>query len=147
MKKLTYYIQQHDAYEAFYEYKADAVGADEFYARQLCHYFIVRGTQYELVANEMAGDEEVLILKQQGRNLSGEDERDFRGQGIFIEFRSPKERENFRLYARMPVSTHYDVLRYLLKDVVDIEGIGQKRVTSTEIDEDRGVYVLYVEAM
>ncbi|MGE7021601.1 RNA helicase [Solibacillus cecembensis] len=120
------------------------VGLDEFYARQLCTYFIVRGTQYELISNEMDGNMEVLVLKEIGRNLSGEDERNFREQGIHIEFRSPNERENYRLLLRIPCETHIEVIRYLLKNVVDIPEIGQMLVTSTEIDEDRGVYVIYV---
>ncbi|MEG0384841.1 MAG: RNA helicase [Solibacillus sp.] len=120
------------------------VGLDEFYARQLCTYFIMRGTQYELISNEMDGNVEVLVLKEIGRNLSGEDERNFREQGIHIEFRSPNERENYRLLLRIPCETHIEVIRYLLKDVVDIPEIGQMLVTSTEIDEDRGVYVIYV---
>ncbi|MCS1382438.1 hypothetical protein NXZ75_09540 [Lysinibacillus sphaericus] len=45
---------------------------------------------------------------------------------------------------RIPCETHTEVIRYLLKNVVDIPNIGQMLVTSTEIDEDRGVYVIYV---
>ncbi|MGN7117685.1 RNA helicase [Lysinibacillus odysseyi] len=104
----------------------------------------MRGTQYELISNEMEEDMEVLVLKEIGRNLSGEDERSFRGHGIHLEFRRPDERENYRLLSRIPCETHFEVIRYLLKDVVDVPGIGQMLVTSTEIDEDRGVYVIYV---
>ena len=117
---------------------------DEFYARQLCTYFIMRGTQYELLSSEMEGDTEVLVLKEIGRNISGEDERSFRERGIQIEFRSPHEHENYRLLVRISCGTHFEVIRYLVKDVVDVPGIGQMLVTSTEIDEDRGVYVIYV---
>ncbi|MFJ8264022.1 RNA helicase [Rummeliibacillus sp. NPDC094406] len=146
MKQLTYYIDKgNDYYEPFYEYDIPNVGIDEFYARQLCTYFIIRGTQYELTSNEMDGENDILVIKEIGRNLPGEDEKSFRGEGIHIEFRSPHERENFRLFSRISSISHFDVLRFLLKDVVDIPGIGQKLVTSTEIDEDRGVYVIYVK--
>ena len=104
----------------------------------------MRGTQFELISNEMEGDVEVLVLKEMGSNLLGEDEQSFRGRGIQIEFRSPEERENYRLLARIPCETHFEVIRYLLKDVVDVPGFGRMLVTSTEIDEDRGVYVVYV---
>ena len=145
MKKLIYYIDKGNGhYEPFYEYTAAQVGLDEFYARQLCTYFIMRGTQFELISNEMEGDVEVLVCKEMGRNLSGEDEQSFRGRGIQIEFRSPNERENYRLLSRIPCETHFEVIRYLLKDVVDVPERGQMLVTSTEIDEDRGVYVVYV---
>ena len=146
MKQLIYYIDKgHGHYDPFYEYMITNVGADEFYARQLCTYFIMRGTQYELISNEMDGDQEILIIKEMGRNLSGEDERSFRGDGIHVEFRSPNERENYRLFSRIPCDSHFNVLRFLLKDIVDVPGIGQMVVTSKEIDEDRGVYVIYVK--
>ncbi|WP_332650446.1 RNA helicase [Lysinibacillus sp. 54212] len=145
MKRLIYYIDKGNGlYEPFYEYSIPNIGVDECYARQLCTYFIMKGTQFELTANEMDGDQEILVVKELGRNLSGEDERSFRGEGIQVEFRSPNERENYRLYSRISCRSHFDVLRFLLKDVVDVPGIGQRLVTSTEIDEDRGVYVIYV---
>ena len=146
MKQLTYYLDKGiGQYEPFYQYSLPSIGIDEYYARQLCTYFIVRGTQYELISNEMAGEEEILVVKEIGRNLQGEKETNYRGQGIHIEFRNPELRENYRLVCCIPCDTHYEVLRYLLKDVVDIPGIGQMLVTSTEVDEDRGVYVMYVE--
>ena len=145
MKQLIYYIDKGNGhFEPFYEYMISDVGADEFYARQLCTYFIMKGTQYELVSNEMDGEQEILVIKEMGRNLSGEDERSFRGKGIHVEFRSPNERQNYRLYARIPCDAHFDVLRFLLKDIVDVPEYGQMLVTSKEIDEDRGVYVIYV---
>ena len=145
MKQLIYYIDKGNGhFEPFYEYMISDVGADEFYARQLCTYFIMKGTQYELVSNEMDGEQEILVIKEMGRNLSGEDERSFRGKGIHVEFRSPNERQNYRLYARIPCDAHFDVLRFLLKDIVDVPQYGQMLVTSKEIDEDRGVYVIYV---
>jgi hypothetical protein len=148
MKKLTYFI--HDGkgnYEPFYEYSIPNVGLDEFYARQLCTYFIIKGTQYELVSNEMAGDEEILVLEERGKNNSVLDEKNYRGKGIHVEFRRYRESENYRLITAVPCRTHLDVIRYLLKDIIDIPDSGQMAVTSTEVDEDRGVYVLYVKAI
>lgn len=148
MKQLTYYLDRgNDQFEPFYQYNLPTVGVDECYARQLCTYFIVRGTQYELISTEMVVEEEILIVKETGRNLQGEKETNYRGRGIHIEFRNPELRENYRLLSCIPCDTHYDVLRYLLKDIVDVPGIGQMIVTSTEIDEDRGVYVIYVKEL
>lgn len=146
MNKLTYFI--HDGkgnYEPFYEYPLSKVGIDEIYARQLCTYFIIKGSQYELISNEMDGDEEILVLEDRGRNNAVVDEKAYRGHGIHVEFRRFKESENYKLIAAVPCKTHLDVIRYLLKDVTDVPGFGQMAVTSTEIDEDRGVYVLYVK--
>ncbi|EFV78670.1 RNA helicase [Cytobacillus pseudoceanisediminis] len=146
MKKLTYYIDKGKGeYEPFYEYSAQSVGIDELYARQLCTYFIMRGQQYELISNEMDGEEEILVIKDIGRNPHVLDEKVFRGKGLNIEIRRYREMENYKLLSIIPCQTHFDIIRYLLKDIVDIPGIGQKQVTSTEIDEDRGVYVLYIK--
>lgn len=146
MKKLTYFI--HDGkggYEPLYEYTTATVGIDEFYARQLCTYFVIKGNQYELVSNEMNGEEEILVLEDRGRNNSVIDEKNYRGLGIHVEFRRYSEFENYKLLSTVPCQTHLDVIRYLLKDITDVPEIGQMLVTSTEIDEDRGVYVLYVK--
>lgn len=146
MKKLTYFL--HDGkgnYEALYEYSASLVGIDELYSRQLCTYFIIKGSQYELIANEMNGEEDILVLEDRGRNNAVVDEIGFRGKGIHVEFRRFKESENYKLLSSIPCNTHFEVIRYLLKDVTDVPGFGQMAVTSTEIDEDRGVYVLYVK--
>ncbi len=146
MKKLTYFIHDgKDGYEPLYEYTSSSVGIDEFYARQLCTYFVIKGSQYELVSNEMNGEDEILVLEDRGRNNSVIDEKNYRGLGIHVEFRRHLESENYKLLSTVPCQTHLDVIRYLLKDVTDIPEIGQMEVTSTEIDEDRGVYVLYVK--
>jgi hypothetical protein len=148
LKKLTYYIDQgNGTYKPFYEYKAPDVGIDEFYARQLCTYFIMRGTQYELLANEMEGDEDVLVLKEIGRNYPALDEENFHGKGLYIEFRSHDERENYKKLVLLAVNTHFEIIRYLLKDIVDVPGQGLMETTSTEIDEDRSVYVIYVKPL
>lgn len=144
MERLIYYLHKGEQYEPFIEYSAETVGRDEFYARQLCHYFIYRGTQYELFSNELENELDVIVVKEIGRNRSGEDERSFRGQGIHLEFRRPDERANYPLLLRISCETHFDVIRYLLKHVVTLPDVGQMLVTSTEIDEDRGVYVMYV---
>ncbi|MER2190402.1 MAG: RNA helicase [Solibacillus sp.] len=142
MKKLIYYIEKVGYMEPFYEYDANDVGADEFYARQLCTYFIMQGKQYERLSNEMEAGAEVVVLKELGSNVRGEGEQSFRGQGIHIEFRSAHA--GYPLVDRISCATHFDVMRYLLKDIVEVPSVGQMLVTSTEIDEDRGVYVMYV---
>jgi hypothetical protein len=146
MKKLTYYIDKgNDEYEPFFEYTVPEVGIDELYARQLCTYFIMRGKQYELLSNEMNGEEDQLMLREMGSNPNTTDERGYHGKGLHIEIRRFREEEDYKLLALVPCQNHFEVIRYLLKDVADVPDIGQKLVTSTEIDEDRGVYVLYVK--
>jgi len=146
VKKLTYYIDHGNGeYEPYYEYSIPVVGIDEMYARQLCTYFIIGDRQYELISNEMMGEEDILVIKEIGQNPKGSEEKEFHRKGLYIEIRSYREEENFHLLSLMPFISHFDIIRYLLKDIVDVPGYGQREVTSTEIDEDRGVYVLYVK--
>ncbi|WML43902.1 RNA helicase [Neobacillus sp. PS3-40] len=148
MKKLTYFIDKGNGdYEPFYEYTVPSVGVDELYARQLCTYFIMRGRQYQLVSNEMEGEDDILVLQEIGRNVTSANEFGFRGKGLHIEIRKFREEENYKRLALIPCKTHFDIIRYLLKDVVDVPGSGQMMMTSTEIDEDRGVYVIYVKEL
>lgn len=148
MRKLIYFLDEgNGVYTPFYEYAVPAVGMDEIYARHLCTYFIIRGRQYELVSNEMDGDEDILVLKEIGRNVTVPDETGFRGKGLHIEIRRFKEEEKYRRLAIIPCNTHFDIIRYLLKDIVEVPGAGQMRMASTEIDEDRGVYVVYVKGL
>ncbi|WP_318504802.1 RNA helicase [Bacillus sp. T3] len=146
MHKLTYFIDQGNGeYQPFYEYEVPFVGEDEFYARQLCTYFIVKGMQYQLISNEMRGSEEILALEEMGPNNPLPDEQIYRSKGLHLEFRSSLPEENYRLLHVTPCETHFEVIRYLLKDIVDIPLLGQFYTTSTEIDEDRGTYVIYVK--
>jgi hypothetical protein len=148
MKKLIYYIDKGNGeYDPFYEYTVPTVGIDEFYARQLCTYFIMRGRQYQLISNEMEGDEDILVLQEIGPNETIAEEVDYRGKGLHIEIRHFRKEENYKRLAVIPCETHFDIIRYLLKDVVDVPGIGQMLMTSTEIDEDRAVYVIYVKKL
>jgi hypothetical protein len=146
LKKLIYYLKDRNGkYRPLYEYNVSEVGIDELYARQLCTYFIMKGNQYELVSNEMDGEEEILVVRESGRNVTTADEFSYRGKGLNIEIRRFRESENYKRIAMIPCQTHFDIIRFLIKDIVDIPGIGQMAVTSTEIDEDRGVYVIYVK--
>ncbi|MFS0635265.1 RNA helicase [Mesobacillus foraminis] len=146
MKKLTYYIHGGKGrYEPFYEYSTKDVGVDELYARQLCTYFVMRGREYQLISNEMSGEEEILVLEEIGRNVTVKDETGFRGKGLHVEIRRCREEENYTRLALIPCATHFEIIRYLLKDIVDVPALGQMETTSTEIDEDRGVYVIYVK--
>ena len=93
----------------------------------------------------MDGDEDILVLQEIGRNVSVADEIGYRGKGLHLEIRRFREEENFKRLALITCKTHFDIIRYLLKDVVDVPGFGQMSMTSTEIDEDRSVYVIYVK--
>ncbi|MFB9327915.1 RNA helicase [Paenibacillus aurantiacus] len=143
MQSFTYFIDRGNGrYDPFLSYE---IAPDERYARQLCTYLVAGERQYKLLANEMDGDAEILVIEEMGPNVRYPDEKHYRGKGIFIEFRHPSR--SGMLLAELPCATHFDVIRYLLKDVVDVTGQGQMYTTSTEVDEDRGCYVIYVRGL
>jgi hypothetical protein len=147
MDKLTYFIDKgYDNYEEFYEYLIPRIKPDEIYARQLCTYFIKDDKQYELISNEMNGHDEILVLKEMGENKKTNNEINYKKKdGINIEMRKIDRYDDHAFISSLKLKSHWEVIRYLLKDYVDIPGEGQLAVSSTEIDEDRSCYVIYVK--
>jgi hypothetical protein len=146
MMELTYYIEKNEEYEPFLTYKIpENMHNDEKYARQLCEFFVSGGKEYELQSNEMNGNEEILIVKDKGTVRRFAEEASYKGRGIFMEFRQYNKEGDMPLIHLQAFNSHWDVIRFLLKDVVDIPGKGQFTRDSAELDEDRAVYVFYVE--
>lgn len=143
--ELTYYIEKQENYEPFLTYKIpENMHNDEKYARQLCEFFVSGGMEYELQSNEMKGSEEILVVKELGQVRRFAEEPSYKGRGIFLEFRTYNKTGDMPILHVQALNSHWDVMRYLLKDVVDIPGKGQYLRDSAEIDEDRAVYVVYV---
>ncbi len=144
--ELVYFIEKgFQQFEEVYHYPSETISKDEIYARQLCEYFIKDGKQYHLVSNEMDEEAEILVLKEEGSSTAFHDEIIYEGKGIHIEFRQYKRIGDMPLLYTLHVGTHWDAIRFLLKDYVDIPTVGQRERDSTEIDEDRNVYVIYVK--
>lgn len=142
---LTYYIKRGSQnYEEFYHYSEDKINEDEIYARQLCEFFTKDGKEYELNSNEMIEDSEVLVLIEKGESRPFLHEKNYNGLGIHLEFRLYRKKGEMQLLSVKKLQNHWEVIRYLLKDVVDVPEHGQMLRGSAEIDEDRQVYVLYV---
>ncbi|MFC4323123.1 hypothetical protein [Litchfieldia salsa] len=140
---LVYYIKTGSSHEPFYEYKKGAINEDEIYARQLCEYFIKDGKEYELYSNEMKSSDEVLIIQEKGIVETFSDEKTYNA-GIHLEVRQFKNIGEMSLLHTFHLNTHWEVMRYLLKDIIDIPGLRQMVRDSAEIDEDRRCYVIYV---
>ncbi len=146
--KLSYYTEHpFNEYRKLYHYDEHSISEDEIYARQLCTYFIKDGNQYQLKSNEMENDIETLILEEQGKSPTFSEDRNYAGQGIHIEFRLVQSFNDMPLLFTLSVQSHWEVIRYLLKDVVEVPRRGLMVSDSTEIDEDRHVYVIYVSEL
>ncbi|WP_456274113.1 RNA helicase [Bacillus sp. AK031] len=132
-------------YEEAYHYPSEAISQDEVYARQLCEYFVKEGKQFKLLSNEMEDGTEILVVKEDGIPDTFRDEVTYSGDEIYIEFRKYQRLGGMPLLSSLKAGTHWEVIRFLLKDVVDIPGVGLRVRDSAEIDEDRKVYVIYVK--
>jgi hypothetical protein len=147
--ELTYFLlRDDDSYEPLYTYKAGSIDPNEIYARQLCEYFVANGKQYELVSNEMEQQTEMLIVKEIGPAVTLQEERIYPNEGLRMEFRQYNSPSDMPLLYTLEVNRygrgHWEIIRYLLKDYVDIPGIGIRKRDSAELDEDRHCYVMYV---
>jgi hypothetical protein len=150
IKELVYFIKTgsgEEDFEEFYRFPAASTKREEMFAKQLCTYLVLEGKQYKLLYNEMHGDEEYLVLADEGMAKRYMDEEQYDGKEIVIEFRQYKQYGDCPVKQRIKVMTHLDVLEFLTKDIVDIPEVGQREVDSTEVDSDRKCYVIYFKEM
>ncbi|OZM56856.1 hypothetical protein CIB95_08780 [Lottiidibacillus patelloidae] len=146
IQELVYFIKTgsgEDDFEEFYRFPASTTMREEMLAKQLCTYLVLEGKQFRLLYNEMNGEEEYLVLEDEGMAKRYMEEAQYDGKEIVIEFRQFKPYGDCPVKQRLKVMTHLDVLEFLTKDIVDIPDIGQREVDSTEVDSDRKCYVIY----
>lgn len=143
IQSMVYYIQSGTSFIPFYEYSTSTINQDEIYARQLCEFFIKDGREYELYSNEMSGDEEVLIIQEKGAATKFTNEKVY-PHGIHLEIRQYRTIGEMTLLHTFELQTHWDAIRYLLKDVIEVPGYGNMVRDSAELDEDRKCYCIYV---
>lgn len=143
---LKYLVKESDgSLKELHDYTSSLIGRDAVYARQLCHYVIIGSTQYRLSWNEMVDGEEILYLENQGQDIPFSDGYvNLDINKIIIEFRPYNESGFMPLVAeKKGLPNHFEVIRYLLKDTIEIEGIGLRDVDSFEYDVARQLYVFY----
>ncbi len=143
IQKLIYYTRSGTSFTPFYEYPLNSINQEEIYARQLCEFFIKDGKEYELFSNEMSGLDECLIIDEKGIAEKNSDEMVYK-EGIHLEIRQYKRIGEMSLLHTFSLDSHWEAIRYLLKDLIEIPSLGQMGRDSAEIDEDRGCYVIYV---
>jgi hypothetical protein len=143
IQSLVYYIKSGSSFTPFYEYSAATINKDEIYARQLCEFFIKDGKEFELYSNEMSHGEEVLVIQEKGPSVKFSNEKIY-NEGIHLEVRQYRNIGEMTLLHTFHLESHWEAIRYLLKDILEVPGYGQMARDSAEIDEDRKCYVLYV---
>lgn len=143
---LKYYIKEEEEYKEFKEYNSSFIGLEGLYARQLCHYLILNAVQYKVLKIEIINGEEILTIEKERQAVAFSDELiNIDESKIKMEFRPYYNNSDVPLVHHVVLEHNKEVIRYLLKDAVEIEGIGQRKVNFFEWDDDRKVYVAYFE--
>jgi hypothetical protein len=143
--KLEYrLLDEIQGYPVLYYY--DFIKPEEIAARFACDYFVKEGIVYEktscaiepglnVIYVEIAADETVF---------SG-NPRSSVGMGfIVLELREYRELEIHPLIITIECPNLIELLLYLQSDYITISGVEWEK-SSTEIDEERQVYVLYLK--
>ncbi|TLS49441.1 hypothetical protein FE782_25335 [Paenibacillus antri] len=127
-------------------YVYNRIDKDEISLRFACDYFVKDGVVYEkLSAALQRGLYVVYVRSATEENAAVPDATGAiaLGGGIRVEFREyAEEAETYPLLHTFRYADDDDALLLLQSDAVDWNGFSWNR-SSTEVDEDRGVYVYY----
>lgn len=127
-------------------YVYNRIDKDEISLRFACDYFVKDGVVYEkLSAAQQRGLYVVYVRSATEENAAVPDATGAiaLGGGIRVEFREyAEEAETYPLLHTFRYADDDDALLLLQSDAIDWNGIPWNR-SSTEVDEDRGVYVYY----
>ncbi|MDN4492546.1 hypothetical protein [Ureibacillus aquaedulcis] len=126
-------------YEPIYYYKM--IELSQILARRECEFFIKEGKTYKQLSSSIEGNLFVIYVElfEEGP-IELENTLE---QGIKLEVRELNARQNYPLLSTEDVSNHLDILSVIGSVYTYLEKNEWER-DSAEIDEDRGVYVLYV---
>lgn len=134
-----------DGYPVLFYY--DSIGLAEVSLRFACDYFVKEGVVYEKTSCAIEQDRYVIYVKR------AEDEKAvYAGaiplpnwQGIRLELRHFREETSvYPVVTQWDFAGMHDVLLYLQSDYLYVDGKEWEK-TSTEVDEDRKLYVYYAK--
>lgn len=130
-------------------YQYENMDSGEVSSRLLCDYFIKDGQVFEKVSTAVGPKEVILFVTEAEDEEVINEERvtcpDW--EGIRLEIRHYKEGAVYYPVVKyLHFSSHGEVSLYLASDSFCVDG-SEWRKTSTEIDENRKVFVIYGEPM
>lgn len=138
--KLEYRINdEENGFPPLYHYKQ--IDRNEVFCRRLCDYFIKDGKVYRQTSSLKEDGLFVIFVEEDHEEEIFLHAKTY--EHIAIEIRLFQENEPSSLLFVFEVNRHEEALEYLGSDFVKF-GEYEYKVISTEIDEDRSAYVLYV---
>lgn len=145
MARLEYRLLDDEAeYPVLYEY--DRIDKKEIALRFACEYFVKDKRVYALASCATEPDAYVIYVTEADDEKAGvEAKGTSHWNGVRLEIRQfGEEWMNYPLLHTRDFADMHDVLLYLQSDYVTI-GDKEWGRSSTEVDEDRKLYVLYVK--
>ena len=145
MSKLEYRLfDEAGGYPVLYYYSA--IKPEEAGARFACDYFTKESTVYEKTSCAIEPETNVIYVKAvQSETALAPNPRSTVGMGyVILELREFDEQKNYPLIQSVECPNLNELILYLQSDFITVSGVEWER-SSTEVDEDRQVYVLYVK--
>lgn len=128
-------------YPAIYHYSQ--LDSSEFFCRRICDFFIKNRKIYRKTSSSREQDLFVIYLEEEMEEVLFEHAPHY--SHVTLEIRLFSEEEESRLMETLQLESHDEVLEYIGNDFIQFGEYEFEKV-STEIDEDRSAYVLYVKA-
>lgn len=138
---LEYRLQKEkDKFEPIYYYTN--IDLPQILTRRECEFFIKEGKTYQQLSSAI--EDELFVIYVKSYEETPIDIKEPLYEGIKLEFRELNAYKNHPLITFEYMTNHLDILSVIGSIYTYIDGKEWER-DSAEIDEDRGVYVLYVK--
>ncbi|WP_068982913.1 MULTISPECIES: hypothetical protein [Lysinibacillus] len=138
---LEYRLQKEkDKFEPIYYYTN--IDLPQILTRRECEFFIKEGKTYKQLSSAIEG--ELFVIYVQLYEETPIEMPEHLHEGIKLEIRELNAYKNYPLITFEYMTNHLDILSIIGSIYTYIEGKEWER-DSAEIDEDQGVYVLYVK--
>lgn len=139
--KLEYRLNdEHHHYPAIYHYHS--LHRHEVLCRKMCDYFVKDGEVYKKTSSAKEKDVHVIYVEKVLDEQPFQNTKTY--EHVTLEIRLLKETEPSPLLFTYHVSSHEEASDYFGNDYFQF-GEYEYELVSTEIDEDRSTYVLYVD--
>ncbi len=139
--KLEYRLNdEKNHFPALYHY--EQLDVHEIFCRRLCDYFIKDGKIFRKTSSAKEQHSFVIYVEEDHEEELFLDAKTY--EHVTLEIRLYKENEPSPLLFTYNLSSHKDVLAYFDNDYLQL-GEYEYEYISSEIDEDRSTYVLYVD--
>ncbi len=120
----------------------EQIDLQQILARRGCDFYIKEGTVYKQTSSAIEGDWHVIYVTKHEEGEADKEEFNLNG-ALQLELREFNGRANHPILKKLEFDHHIDILAHIGSDYHYLDGLEWEK-DSSEIDEDRRVYVLYL---